>query len=156
MAVPPYVEGHDGTGRGRPRVDAARLWTGGLATALVAALVAVVGVPIARGLFDVPVLAPTGEGALGNANTARLAMLAAVAALLATGLMHLLLLSTPRPFRFFTWIISLLTLVAVLTPFMTDAKLATKVASAAIGLVIGMAIGSLVSGAARSATRPSR
>ena len=153
MAVPPYVEGHDGAGRGRPHVDAARLWTGGLATALVAALVAVVGVLIARGLFDVPVLAPSREGVLGNANTARLAMLAAVAALLATGLMHLLLLFTPRPFRFFTWIVSLLTVVAVLAPFMTDAKLATKVASAAIGLVIGMAIGSLVSGAARSATR---
>jgi hypothetical protein len=157
MAVPPYVQGDDGTGRGRIRVDAGRLWTGGLATALVAALVAVVGVLIARGLFDVPVLAPTREGALGNANTARLAILAAAAALVATGLMHLLLLlSTPRPFRFFTWIVSLLTLLAVLAPFMTDAKLATQVATAAIGLVIGMAIGSLVSGAARSAIRLDR
>jgi hypothetical protein len=58
MAVPPYVDGDEGTGRGRVHVNAARLWTGGLATALVAALVAVVGVLIARGLFDVPVLAP--------------------------------------------------------------------------------------------------
>jgi Family of unknown function (DUF6069) len=156
MTGPPYIEGQDGTGRGRVRVDAARLWTGGLATAVVAALVAVVGVLIARGLFDVPVLAPAREGALGNTSTARLAILAAVAALLATGLMHLLLLSTPRPFRFFTWIVTLLTLVAVVAPFMTDAKLATKVATGAIGLVIGMAIGSLVSGAARSATRLSR
>ena len=154
MAVPPYVEGSDGTGRRRRPLDAARLWTGGLATALVAALVAVVGVLIARGLFDIPVLAPAQEGALGDSTTARLAILAAAAALAATGLMHLLLLSTPRPFRFFTWIISLLTLMAVLAPFMTDAELATQVATAAIGLVIGMAIGSLVSGAARSATRP--
>jgi Na+-driven multidrug efflux pump len=84
------------------------------------------------------------------------AVLAAVAALLATALMHLLLLSTPRPFRFFTWIISLLTVVAVLVPFMTDAVSATKVATAAINLVIGMAIGSLVSGAARSAIRLGR
>jgi Family of unknown function (DUF6069) len=156
MAVPPYVEGDDGTGRGRPRVDAARLWTGGLATALVAALVAVVGVLIARGLLDIPVLAPDREGALGDSTTARLAILAAVAALAATGLMHLLLLSTPRPFRFFTWIVSLLTLVAVLAPFMTDAELDTQVATAAIALVIGMAIGSLVSGAARSAIRLGR
>jgi hypothetical protein len=43
------------------------------------------------------VLAPTDKGTLGDAHTARLAVLAAVAALLATGLLHLLLASTPRP-----------------------------------------------------------
>jgi hypothetical protein len=155
MTVPPYVEG-GGTSRPRAGVDAGRLWTGGLATALVAALIAVVGVLIARGLFDIPVLAPEREGALGDSTTARLAVLAAVAALAATGLMHLLLVSTPRPFRFFTWIISLLTLLAVLAPFMTTAKLATQVATAAIGLVIGLAIGSLVLGTARSAIRRGR
>jgi hypothetical protein len=47
MSVPPYTEDPGGT-RARPRVDAGRLWTGGLATAVVAALVAVVGVLIAR------------------------------------------------------------------------------------------------------------
>jgi hypothetical protein len=156
MTVPPYTEGADGTGRPRQPLDAARLWTGGLATAVVAALVALVGVLIARGLLDIPVLAPSGEGALGDADTVRLAILAAVAALAATGLMHLLLVSTPRPFRFFSWIVSLLTLVAVLAPFTTDAELATQVATAAIGLAVGIAIGSLVSGAARSAIRPGR
>jgi hypothetical protein len=110
-------------------------------------------VVIARGLFDVPVLAPTGEGTLGDVSTARLAFLAALAALLATGLMHLLLVSTPRPFRFFAWIVALLILVAVLAPFTTDAELDTKVATAAINLAIGLAIGSLVPGVARSAIR---
>jgi hypothetical protein len=57
MAGPPYAEGGDGPGQRRQPVDAARLWTGGLATAVVAALVALVGVLIARGLFDIPVLA---------------------------------------------------------------------------------------------------
>jgi hypothetical protein len=118
---------------------------------VVAALVAVVGVLIARGLFGVPVLAPTEDGALGNANTARLALVAAGAALVATGLMHLLLLFIPRPWQFFTWIISLATLAAVLVPFSTGASLATKVATAAINLAIGVAIGSLVSGVASSA-----
>ena len=67
---------------GRPvrSVDAGRLWTGGVATALVAALVALVGVLIARGLFEVPVLAPTDEGTLGNASTFRLAAFAAALA----------------------------------------------------------------------------
>ena len=107
MTVPPGAYGDDRAG-GRPgrSVDAGRLWTGGVATALVAALVAMVGVLIARGLFEVPVLAPTEEGTLGNASTFRLAAFAALAALLATGLLHLLLLSTPQPRRFFTWIIT--------------------------------------------------
>ena len=150
-ASPSAHDGHDAAEK--LQVNANRLWTGGLATAVVAALVAVVGVLIARGLFDVPVLAPTEEGVLGNANTARLALVAAGAALAATGLMHLLLLFIPRPWQFFTWIMSLVTLAAVLAPFSTDAEIATKVATAAIFLAIGVAIGSLVSGVASSAVR---
>jgi hypothetical protein len=92
-ASPSAHDGHDAAEK--LQVNANRLWTGGVATAVVAALVAVVGVLIARGLLDVPVLAPTEEGVLGNANTARLALVAAGAALAATGLMHLLLLFIP-------------------------------------------------------------
>ena len=151
MTVPPYED--QGSRPPRPKVDAGRLWTGGVATAAVAALVAVVGVLIARGLFDVPLLAPTGEGTFGDASTARLAGLAALAALLATGLMHLLLVSTPRPVRFFSWIVTLATLIAVILPLMTDAEPSAKLATAVLNLVIGAAIGSLVSGIARSAVR---
>ena len=150
-ASPSAHDGHDAAEK--LQVNGNRLWTGGVATAVVAALVAVVGVLIARGLLDVPVLAPTEEGVLGNANTARLALVAAGAALAATGLMHLLLLFIPRPWQFFTWIMSLVTLAAVLAPFSTDAEIATKVATAAIFLAIGVAIGSLVSGVASSAVR---
>jgi hypothetical protein len=150
-ASPSAHDGHDAAEK--LQVNANRLWTGGVATAVVAALVAVVGVLIARSLLDVPVLAPTEEGVLGNANTARLALVAAGAALAATGLMHLLLLFIPRPWQFFTWIMSLVTLAALLAPFATDAEIATKVATAAIFLAIGVAIGSLVSGVASSAVR---
>jgi hypothetical protein len=151
MTVPPYED--PGGTRPRPKVDAGRLWTGGLATAAVAALVAVVGVLVARGLFEVPLLAPTGEGALGDASTARLAGLAAGAALLATALMHMLLVSTPRPGQFFTWIVALATLIAVILPFLTDAEPNTKIATAALNLSVGATIGSLVSSVARSAVR---
>jgi hypothetical protein len=151
-SIPPYVDG-PGRARPAPRLDAGRLWTGGVATAAVAALVAVAGVLIARGLFDVPVLAPTSEGTLGDASTAQLAGLAALAALLATGLLHLLLLTTPRPGRFFSWIIGLATVIAAILPFITDAEPSTQVATAAINLAIGATIGSLLSGVARSAMR---
>ena len=68
--------------------------------------------------------------------------------------MHLLLLATPRPRLFFTWIIGLATVIAVVFPFSTSAPLSQKVATAIINLVLGCAIGSLISGvAARSIRR---
>ena len=160
MTVPPDAYGDRGGDRGGARpgraVDAGRLWTGGVATALVAALVALVGVLIARGLFDVPVLAPTEEGTLGDASTLRLAAFAAAAALLATGLLHLLLVSTPQPRRFFAWIVTLVTIAAAITPFLTGADLDEKVATSAITVAVGLAIGSLLSGVARSALQTGR
>jgi hypothetical protein len=47
----------------------------------------------------------------------------------------------------------LLTVIAVILPFLTDAEPDTKVATAALNLCIGAAIGSLVSSVARSAVR---
>ena len=135
-------------------VNAGRLWAGGVAAALVAALVAVVGILLCRGVFDVPVLAPEGEGAWGGADTATYALGAALAALVATGLMHALLLFTPRPYLFFSWIVSLATLAAVLGPFAGTADQDSQLCTAAINLVLGAAIGTLVSGSARSAARP--
>ena len=68
--------------------------------------------------------------------------------------MHLLLLATPRPRLFFTWIIALATVIAVVFPLGTSAPVSQKVATAIINLVLGCAIGSLVSGvAARSIRR---
>ncbi len=142
------------TAAGRPAVDARTLWFGGAAAALVAALIAVVGIVIARGLFNIPVLAPKGEGTFGDASTWEMAVGAAVAALVATALLHLLLLFTPRPFAFFGWIVTLVTAVAVLAPFSTDADIKSKFATAIINLIIGVAIGTLVSSVGVRSLRP--
>ncbi|WP_405902575.1 DUF6069 family protein [Streptomyces sp. NBC_00656] len=136
-----------------PRVDAGRLWAGGAMTALVAALTAVVGLLLIRGVLGIPVFAPEGDGAMGDASTGVLAMGAAFAALVATALLHLLMLATPQPGTFFVWIVTLATAVMVLLPFTTSAPLDTRIGSAALYLVIGIAIGSLLSAAGRSATR---
>jgi hypothetical protein len=138
----------------RPTVDAGRLWAGGLATAVVAALIAVVGILLGRGLFDVDVLAPKGDGVWGDASTGWYALGAGVAALLATALMHLLLVSTPRPMRFFTWVVLLATVVSMLAPFVTSGSLGARLFTAGLNLVLGAAIGSLVAGTARTAVRP--
>ena len=51
-------------------VDARQLWSGGAATAVVAALIALAGILVCRWLFSIPVLAPRQDGAWGDASTA--------------------------------------------------------------------------------------
>jgi hypothetical protein len=127
-----------------------------VATAVVAALIALVGVLISRWLFTVPILAPRQDGAWGNVSTGMYVLSAAGAALAATAIMHLLLLTTPRPQVFFGWIIALATLVAVVFPFSTTAPLEQKVATAAVNLVLGIAIGTLTVQVAARAVRRRR
>ena len=134
-------------------VDARQLWSGGAATAVVAALIALVGILVCRWLFNIPVLAPRQDGAWGDASTAGNAISAAAAALVATALMHLLLIATLRPRMFFGWIIGLATVIAVVYPLSTTAPLSQKVATAGINLVLGAAIGSLVNGTAARVIR---
>jgi len=142
--------------RSSPRVDARTLWAGGVATAVVAGLVALVGVLVCRWLFNIPVLAPRRYGAYGDVHTTTLVLAAAGAALVATILLHLLLLGVPRPMVFFGWIVALVTLVFVIFPFQTGAPMKQEVATAAVYLVIGAAIGILLSSVGDRAVRVRR
>jgi hypothetical protein len=69
------------------------------------------------------------------------ALTAAILALAATGLAHLLSLATPRPRVFFNWIVGLITVV----PFALEGSLKGKICAAVINMVIGICIASLLS-----------
>jgi hypothetical protein len=138
------------------RVDAARLWQGGVATAVVAGLIALVGVLIARWLLAIPLLAPKSDGAYGDAHTTGVVFVAVGAALVATALLHLLLLGTPRPLAFFGWIVGLATVLVVVIPFRTTAPVSAKLATAVVGLIIGIAIGTLLTSVAARSVRSRR
>src|ERR1700753_791548 len=146
----------DGPPQIRPVVDAKQLWVGGIFTAIVAALVALLGVLVCRWLFNIPLLSPQSQGTYGDAHTTDVVLLAAAAALLATGLAHLLLVAAPRPMTFFSWIVVLIALLLVLYPFSTSAPISQKIATAAVVLVIGAVIGSLTNGVAARAVRQRR
>ena len=75
-----------GPGR-RPSARSTRepLWSGGIATAVVAGLIALVGILVARWLFKISFLSPRHEGAWGDASTAGYVFAAAAVALVATG-----------------------------------------------------------------------
>src|SRR5256884_3266263 len=137
----------------RRRIDARPLWSGGVATAVVAALIALVGILVCRWLFKVPILSPRREGAWGNASTAGYVLAAAASALVATALMYLLLISTPYPRVFFGWIIGLATVVAVVFPFSSTAPVSQKIATGLVNLVLGIVIGSLIAEVSRRVTR---
>ena len=132
------------TAGGRTEVAAGRLWAGGVATACVAALVAAVGVLLFSSVLDIrlvrlPLLLPiTDSLALNYAATAF------VLALAATGLAHLLVVTTPRPRVFFGWIVGLVTVAAMVMPFAFDASVAAKISTALINMIIGIAIASLL------------
>ena len=136
-------------------MDPGALWAGGAATAVVAALIALVGILVCRWLFGIPILSPRRDGAWGDASTGAYVLAAAAVAVVATAIMHLLLLATPRPQMFFAWIIGLATVVAVVFPFSTTAALSSKMATSAVDLVLGFALGSLLSEVAARAARRS-
>jgi len=137
----------------RYQIDAQKLWIGGLMAGIVAAGVAIVGLLIVRGVFDIKVFVPGNSDEVVNASTWWYAVVSFVAALLVTGLLHLLLISAPSPWRFFGWIVGLAVAIVVIIPFTSDAELSAKVGTAAINLAIGIAIYSIVSGVGRSAAQ---
>src|ERR1700748_1414023 len=154
MTIPMRNQGPRPEPAQRPRrVDARALFSGGAATAVVAGLIALVGILVCRWLFKVPILSPSQDGAWGDASTVGYVFAAVACALVATGLIYLLLISTPRPTVFFGWIIGLATVVAVVVPFSTTAPLSQKAATGLVNLILGIAIGSLVSGVAMRARR---
>jgi hypothetical protein len=139
----------------RPRREATfsptRLWTGGVVTAVIAALLAVVGFLIVGNVLGQSVLGVKPGGDPFAPSMVAYAFSGAVAALLATAVMHLLMLGTPRPFFYFGWIGGLCTVIAVLIPLVTTQHWDVKGATAAANLVLGIAITVLVQGTAHTA-----
>ncbi|MCQ4081685.1 DUF6069 family protein [Streptomyces sp. RB6PN25] len=139
-----------------PQIDAGRLWAGGLATAVVAALVAEVGILVARGLLHLAVFAPIGDGLWGDANNTTYAIGVGVIALAATGLLHLLVGTTPSGTVFFGWIMGLLTVVAVVIPLKVIGTSTEIIATTVLNALIGLAITTLLTSVANGARSRSR
>jgi Family of unknown function (DUF6069) len=148
-----YPASPNDTGSSRIRLDSGRFWAGALATAGVAALIALVGILICRWTLGIPILAPSGAGAWGDARTGVYVLAAALVAIVAAALLYLLILATPQPGLFFVWIMGLLTLAAVVYPFSTSALVNQRGATAVVNLVLGVAITSLLTGVAARAVR---
>jgi hypothetical protein len=124
-----------------------RFVAGALATALVAALVGLVGVLVIEGIFDQTLVPPADVFSTGS-HAAAFAIDGAIFAILASGVLALLVVSTPRPKRFFGWIMLLAVVIITLLPFAWTSHLDRAVLSGVVNLVIGAATWSLLAGVA--------
>lgn len=131
-----------------------RLWAGGIATAVVAAGIAVVGVLIISSVFDLGIQTAQPSGALVDNAMTIIPVCAVIAALAGTALLHLLLLTTPRPATFFSAIVLLVLVVLLLQVFLAAGGVIDHIATAILYAAIGLAIISMLSGVSHTAVRP--
>jgi len=128
----------------RLTVETGRFWAGAAATALVAALVGVVGVIVLEQILRIDLVFrdPFGTGSAMSAYVLG-GVLSAVAA---AALLQLLVLTTPRPRAFFGWIVGLATVVATLLPLTWTDQVGSALASGIVNLLTGVAVWSLLNG----------
>ncbi|NNH06363.1 hypothetical protein HLB10_04535 [Cellulomonas fimi] len=136
----------------RPTLDAGRFWAGVAATAVVAALVAVVGVVVFQEILGIDLV--VGDLFATGSTTTALVVGAVLAAVAAGAVLHLLVLTTPRPRAFFGWIVGLGTLVVALLPLTWTQDVTAAVATGIVHLVVGIAVWSLLSGVLTWTRRP--
>ena len=126
----------------RLRLDAGRYWGGALATVIVCALIGLAAwfvlERVAGQELDNP---PFGESA-----PASWAVAGALFALVGAVLLHLLVVSTPRPASFFGWIVALATIILAALPFTGGDVGIDTVLTALVWLVLGLAVWSLLTG----------
>lgn len=143
--------------RGQTEFSATKLWTGGVAAALIEALLAVVGFLVVKNILRMPILGVAPSGNTYSPTMAGYAFAGAVAAILATAVMHLLLVGTPRPLFYFGWVGALCTAILFLIPLGIRQDWSNVVPTAVINLIGGIVITVIVRGtAAASITRPRR
>jgi len=135
-----------------PSVDSGRYWAGVVATALVAALVGVVGVIVIDQILKIDLVVKDilSTDSVGAAYVVG----GALSALVAGALLQLLVLTTPRPRAFFGWLMGLALVVAALIPLTWTDVTKSAVASGVVNLLIGIAIWSLLSSVLTRTLRP--
>jgi len=132
------------------RIDQARYWVGAAMTAVVTALLGVIGVITAHDIVHVPMQLGSGVNAT-QVPAATYGLVAAAIVFAAAAVYNALLHICPRPTTYYSWLISVLTLLAVLLPFTTTAALNSHIVFAATNLMVGLSVLLLVPMAAVNA-----
>jgi hypothetical protein len=135
------------------RADAGRLWAGGVVTAIVAAGVALVAVMVSHKLLHTTLLNPDGSREAADDAMVMLPLLAAIVTIFATGLLHLLMTTTPQAPQFFAWIGALAIALVLLEVYLSASDVTGRLATGTVYLLLGVVIISSLSGVGRTAVR---
>ena len=141
---------------GERKLDTGQFLAAGVAVAAVAGVAGWVVYLVGQAFSDGEIRVPPNPGATGTevltgATVFRTGLLAG---LIATALLWVLLLLVPQPTRFFGWIVSLLTIAAVLVPFTYHMTTPSKIWVALINLVIGLVVLTLLLGIVPKVMKP--
>ncbi|WP_028048879.1 DUF6069 family protein [Cellulomonas sp. URHD0024] len=137
-----------------PSVDNARYWAGVAATAVVAALVGLVGVVIVDQILKIELGGAVKDVFGTDSVAAAYAVGGVLSTVVAGALLQLLVMTTPRPRAFFGWIMFLAIVVATLIPLTWTDVTKSAVAAGVINLIVGIAIWSLLSSVLARTLRP--
>jgi hypothetical protein len=132
-------------------IDTRTLWMGGVVTAVIVGGLTIVGFLLVEGVLGYPLLGDRANAPVAQVTMVGYAAGAAVAALLATAAMHILLVITHRPRWFFAWLGGIGTAIAVLLPL--SQHLSAPLATATVNLGLGLTILGLVRHTAAASVR---
>ncbi|MGO1317960.1 MAG: hypothetical protein ACTMIR_13120 [Cellulomonadaceae bacterium] len=135
-------------------LEPGRFIAGAAATALVAALVGMVGVVVFERIFSFRLVPPPDVLSSGSHQTA-FAVGGALLAILAAVVLAVLVLAAPRPRLFFGWIMGLVTTVITVLPFAWTSTLTSAAFTGVVNLLIGVAVWTLLAGVASRTIKPS-
>ena len=134
-----------GTENPRLGLEVGRYWAGALATVFVAALVGFAADFILEEVLNLEIQAQADLLGTGSDLMAWVVS-GALFALVASGVLYLFVLSTPRPRSFFGWVVALATVILAAVPFAGRPDVVPAVLAAVVWVIIGSAVWSLLTG----------
>lgn len=126
-------------------LEVGRFWAGALATVVVCALIGLVAAFLLTDVFNLELQPPPDMFSSGS-NVVAWTVVGGLFALVAAIVLHLLVMTTPRPRTFFGWVVGLGTVILAAIPFAGDFELVPAALSALVWIVIGVATWSLLTG----------
>jgi hypothetical protein len=116
-----------------------RYWVGTGLTAVIAALTGLVALIVAQGILGIQVVMGSGS-TISPISVSAYGLAAAGIAVLAAALFAGMIRVAPKPVAYYSWLVGMITVLAVLLPFTTTVGLHAQIALAVTNLAVGLVV----------------